>query len=304
MTLEKCYSLVDRYLSREDESAPRFVNVESVEDMVAMIDHYKVGDNIFWNVEKYSAADENPRTAELLHDLSTLSGNIFITGFTTYWKLIGEQELSAQLSAIAQMSVTGHVIVLCFQCKDYINFRDSRLNRLVYNVEGVATHKPHIIFLNPTLQIANKAWVDGIQSLPGFIESKKTDVLYVKTKYHQNTYPHALYRISEEANPYDAICRIDQSTEALPKNIGTDEQWAYALGLIQNQGDWIHVINHEIGLYSNLELFINASQNYDDAKKWLYFVALKQFGTKNACLNQACKRHRHMMKLFIGLFAV
>ena len=87
MRLERCYSSIDRYLHREDESAPRFANVESVEDMSALVDHYKVGDNIFLTVEQYSLEDENPRIADLLNDLATLRGNIFLTGFTTAWKL-------------------------------------------------------------------------------------------------------------------------------------------------------------------------------------------------------------------------
>ena len=274
MTLERCYSSIDRYLNREDESAPRFVNVESVEDMAAIVDHYKVGGNIFLTVEKYSSEDENPRIADLLNDLATLQGNIFLTGFTTCWKLMGAKELSSQLTAIAQMSVEGHVVVLCFQCSDYLSFRDLRLNRLVYSVDGVATPKPHIIFINPLLQVTSKDLVEGIQSLPASIESADADTLYVKTKHHPEDYPYALFRISEEANPYDALCRIDQSTEALTKDMGTDEQWAYALTLLQEQGDWVNAINHEIGLYSNLELFINASQDYTDEKKWLYFIAL------------------------------
>ena len=61
LTLERCYSSIDRYLNREDESAPRFVNVESVEDMAAIVDHYKVGENIVLTIEKYSSEDENPR---------------------------------------------------------------------------------------------------------------------------------------------------------------------------------------------------------------------------------------------------
>lgn len=287
MTLERCYSSIDRYLNREDESAPRFVNVESVEDMTALVDHYKVGDNIFLTVENYSAADENPRTVDLLHDLATLNGNIFLTGFTTYWKFAGEQELSSQLSAIAQMCVAGHVVVLCFQCEEQLKFRDSRLNRLVYSVDGIATPKPHIIFANPALHVTNGEQVDGIHKLPGCIESKAIDTLYVKTKQQPDTYPGALYRISAEANPYDALCRIDRSTEALSKDLGSDEQWSYALGIMQAQGDWVEAVNQEIGVYSNLELFINVSQDYDEAKKWLYFIALKRFGTKNDCLNYA-----------------
>ena len=290
MTLERCYSSIDRYLNREDESTPRFVNVESIEDMAAIVDHYKVGGNIFLTVEKYSSEDENPRIADLLNDLATLQGNIFLTGFTTCWKLMGAKELSSQLTAIAQMSVEGHVVVLCFQCSDYLSFRDLRLNRLVYSVDGVATPKPHIIFINPLLQVTSKDLVEGIQSLPASIESADADTLYVKTKHHPEDYPYALFRISEEANPYDALCRIDQSTEALTKDMGTDEQWAYALTLLQEQGDWVNAINHEIGLYSNLELFINASQDYTDEKKWLYFIALKRFGAKNECLDLASQK--------------
>ena len=290
MTLERCYSSIDRYLNREDESAPRFVNVESVEDMAAIVDHYKVGENIFLTVEKYSSEDENPRIADLLNDLATLRGNIFLTGFTTCWKLIGAKELSSQLTAVAQMCVEGHVVVLCFQCRDYLSFKDSRLNRLVYSVDGVATPKSHIVFVNPMLQVTNEDWVEGIQNLPTFIETTDADTLYVKTKHHPEEYPYALFRISEEANPYDALCRIDQSTEAMAKDMGTDEQWAYALTLLQEQGDWVNAINHEIGLYSNLELFINASQDYTDAKKWLYFIALKRFGAKNECLDLASQK--------------
>ena len=290
MTLERCYSSIDRYLNREDESAPRFVNVESVEDMVAIVDHYNVGENIFLTVEKFSSEDENPRIADLLNDLATLQGNIFLTGFTTCWKLIGAKELSSQLTAIAQMSVEGHVVVLCFQCSDFLSFRDLRLNRLVYSVDGVATPKPHIVFVNPMLQVTNEDRVEGIQNLPAFIETTDADTLHVKTKHHPEEYPYALFRISEEANPYDALCRIDQSTEALTKDMGTDEQWAYALTLLQEHGDWVNTINHEIGLYSNLELFINASQDYTDAKKWLYFIALKRFGAKNECLDRASQK--------------
>ena len=290
MTLERCYSSIDRYLIRKDESAPRFVNVESVEDMAAIVDHYNVGENIFLTVEKYSSEDENPRIADLINALAITPGNIFLTGFSSYWKLMGAKELCSQLAAIAQMSVEGRVVVLCFQCSDYLHFRDLRLNRLVYNVDGVSTQSPHIIFVNPTLQVTNRDLIEGIQHLPAIIESTDATTLYVKTKHHPNEYSKALFRISEEANSYDALCRIDQSTDVLSKYMGTDEQWAYALTLLQEQGNWVNAVNHEIGLYSNLELFINASQDYADEDKWLYFIALKRFGTKNECLNLASQK--------------
>ena len=37
-------------------------------------------------------------------------------------------------------------------------------------------------------------------------------------------------------------------------------------------------------------MFINASQDYTDAKKWLYFIALKRFGAKNECLDLASQK--------------
>ena len=302
MSLEGCYSWIDRYLNKESDGNPRLINVESIEDLANLVEHYSVGRNIFRTVEEYSLEDENPKIADLLNDLATSQENVFLTGLSSFWKLLGADELSLQLTAIANMNVVGHIVIICFQCRDYFNFKDPRIKRLVYNIDGVATPKPHIIFVNPILKGEAEDWVEGIQKLPAVIEMKAVDTLYLKTKHHPEDYPNALFRITGEADPYDTLCRIDHSTETLFKDMGTDEQWAYALSLLQKHGDWISTINDEIGSCNNLERNINFLNGNDDANKWLYFIALKRFGTKNQYLNlasQKAKSHEDLAHMIV-----
>ena len=97
MKLEDCIKRIDRYMHSMDNH-PRLVNVRNQEDMKSIYTHFKVGVNIFKDVSDYARNDENPSEAALFDDLRKLTGTIFVTGFTTFYKMIGEQKLRELLN--------------------------------------------------------------------------------------------------------------------------------------------------------------------------------------------------------------
>lgn len=109
----------DRYMHSMDNH-PRLVNVRNQEDMKSIYTHFKVGVNIFKDVSDYARNDENPSEAALFDDLRKLTGTIFVTGFTTFYKMIGEQKLRELLNKL--VALTNAKIVGKIKLTDFTSF--------------------------------------------------------------------------------------------------------------------------------------------------------------------------------------
>lgn len=293
MTLDDCIKRVEKYLSSND-TQPLFVNVQNINDFIKFKQHFNLGNNKFKQAKDYCKKDENPQMDSLLNDLKHLHGNIFLTGFTTHFKLLGEDELKNYLSNLIHFSTTScHILVLCYQCKDYlIDFikSDIRLKRIICTVDGNKTLKPNLIFFTSKIfSVGNNIIIDGIENIADAIETSNNNVLYIKTKKRKASYPNALYNISEP-EAFEILCQKDSQTNLLDINYGTQEQWEYALNEISKYSSWASYFTHEFGNCNNLHLIASNWNNFDDNKKWLYFIALKLFKSKNNwCLNIAAK---------------
>ena len=303
MTFEACCQSIDRYLNKIPDGCPRLIDVESPKTLNDFIDHYNVGSNAFLSVPDYSTPDESLRTHDLLQDLRTRKDNLFLTGFTTQWKLEGSKKLKNMLDTMIHTSVAGHVVLFCYQCKNELNFSDPRLGRLVCYTDGTAPQKPKLVFQRADLSIpAGEAAITGIERIAGAVEAMQGGVLYVKTKHTPEFYPRSLYPIQGEANPYESLCRLDSETESLQQALGTEEQWRAALPLMEKYQSWAAIIEEEIGPYRNLDLFLETSQDYEEDRQWLYFIGLKLYGVKNQpCLTYAIEKASHYDELIHGV---
>ena len=304
MKLDVCIQKIEKYLSSADTQF-RFVNVQNVDDLSKLKQHFHVGSNIFKQIADYCKEDENPRIDSLLDDLVHQNGNVFLTGFMTCLKLQGEEELKRQLSRLVhQTAVTCHIVVLCYQCTNYLSFSDSRLDRLIYSVDGDDTQKPELIFVTPEFPTPNGATVvDGIHHVAEVIETSTVKMLYIKTRKQRNSYRYSLYSITEENKAFNALCKLDANTSSLRMEYGTEAQWSYALSKISKSKSWAAYFTEIFGGYSNLELMASNWKCFNDNKKWLYFIALKLYGAKNSwCLNIASQEVSAVDKLIRHVF--
>lgn len=282
MKLEECIRSVERYLHKDD-TQPRFVNLHNVVHMNQFQQHFRVGNNIFKQVCDYAKADENPMIDSLLDDLKTQDGILFLTGFTTHLMLMGEAELRRVLSHLMQSSsAVCKIVVVCYQCEKYLNEADVRLKRLIYDVDGEKTDKPQLVFLSPQMPVPfGKAEVIGIENVSSVIEERETDIIYVRTKKRKNSYIASIYQISEQKSSYSVLCMLDPNTSILLEDYGIDELWGYALKNMRKYNAWVYYISHVFGNYKNLELVASNWKFFDAKKRWLYFIALKLYGSSN-----------------------
>ncbi|MPM14452.1 hypothetical protein SDC9_60814 [bioreactor metagenome] len=291
MKLKDCIKLIEKYLLSAD-TQPRIVNVQNIEDLSAIKEHFYIGDNIFLSSSNYSKVDENPSMDMLFDDLSRKTGIVFLIEFTTALKLQGELELKKQLSRLINYSSTKcKVVILCYQCENYLTTSDVRLLRIIYFVEGINTPKPCLTFYKLNMPTPENAIVvNGIHLIASIIERSSADMIYIKTSKLSTTYQHSLYSISEEMKPFDVLCKLDSSTFNLDLSYGSDEQWCYALDEVSKRKSWGACIIEMFGSYSNLELLAGNWKTFSLNQKWMYFIALKIYGAINCwCLDTAAR---------------
>ncbi len=301
MTIDKCMQSIDRYLAKTDDHQPRVVNAENPEILETVIKHYQVEGNTFVSVPVYSRKDEKLRSEDLLDDLSKKSGNVFITGITSFWKLEGEKELQYRLNALLHSNIQGHLVIICFQCRRYLNSSDPKVARLIYDIlDGETSPKPELIFVDPAfpVQDSRQNMVVGIEKIPEAIERAKGGKLIVVTHKKKKAFPYSLYQIHEEANAYQILLRKDASTGALSESFGTSEQWSYALRLMSDDKTWEIIIDAEIGPCKKLDSFVGDITNFTAQRLWLYFIGLKLYGTPdNWSLDYAAKKSNSTSEL-------
>lgn len=290
MKLDECIERIEKYMHSSDNH-PRLVNVQNFEDMKVICSYFNVGSTVFKDVIDYAKFDENPSESKLFYDLRHITGNVFITGFTTFYKLLGEHELKKLLKNLVSFTCSNiHVIVLCYQCERQLCFDNNpNYNNWIYLVDGDVSDKTNLIFNSFSLpSIVDKNFVvDGIHCVASFIEQNPPSCLYVKTKKNKRDYPHSLIDILEQ-NAYNMLCSIDARTISLLEHYGTMNQWEYALNKISELSSWDNYAFNAFGGVNFLDSSLSKWETYDNDKKWMLFILLKLFkSSDNSYLSRA-----------------
>lgn len=293
MDIDACIKKIDRHLAN-DNKQPLIVDVQNRADLSLLFSHYKVSGNVFISVSHYCNIDEYPHIEALFDELRLKSERIFVTGISAFLKLQGEQVLRETLRDLLGMTVSGHVVVITYQCKKYLHYSDPRLKQRIAIIDGVEDQTQSLVFSLPEFVLPNNEniiQISGVQCIGDAVENKAVTKLYVKTKKQKNDYPNALFLIEELNNAYDILIQRDRTTSNLRQEYGTCDQWTYALDKLVEKKDWANLIDSEFGNHIALDITFSNFKNFDFNKQWLYFIALKLFGAKNNwCLNEASKK--------------
>lgn len=300
MNIEACVKKIDKYLKKENVQ-PYIVDVQTTEELSDIVEHYNVGENSFISLGDYCKNDEYPRIDSFLDDLSKRTGVTFVTELSTFLKLQGERVLKETLKNILGLNAKGHIVILTYQCKKFLNFFDPRLSNRIYIFNTDETSKKSLVFTSGKILLQDDATVvDGLNNVAHYYENTNHEPLYVITQKGREAFPYSLISITNLSKPYSALCMKDTYTKELAESLGTDEQWAYALEKLTDNSSWGEIIDLEFGNHNTLELAFNNYRFFESNKKWLYFIALKLYGSKNNwVLNKAAREatsHKDFIK--------
>lgn len=291
MRLDECIKKIDKYLS-SDDYAPRLVNILNITDLAEFMERFSVGNNDILTVASYTEKDENPKLDNLWSMLSRAERDVFVTEMGTQLKLLGEEVIRKEIRNFTNQTFNVHVVVVCYQCDRFLQFTDSRANRLVYFVEGSQSFLPKIIFTLPQMPLVPETKVvDGVGNIAKTVEKMDGGIFYVRSNKHKSSYPFSLLYIVEESKAFDALCNVDGVTRGLDIGYGTEEQWEYALSEVTKVGSWGKLIDIQFSVSMNLSLIASSWKTFTKNKRWLYFIGLKLYGAgDNWCLSEAIKK--------------
>ena len=126
MNLNDAKKRIQAYLC-SNKTWPLLVDVQTKSDKSEIIDYFKVGENTFPDIESFCNDDGDLKVDELYAAVSANVGNTFITNVTGFLKLHGELATKRALKTLATSGISGHVVVLTYQCKSYLKFSDPRI---------------------------------------------------------------------------------------------------------------------------------------------------------------------------------
>lgn len=292
MKLNDAIAKIEKYLA-SSSGTPMIVDLQTKEDYEAIKTYFSVGENVFMAASQYCKDDECPRYDDLYHALATSFGNIFLVGLSAFLRLLGEQGIKQHFHRIVGMSIKGHVVVITCGCSHYLQFTDLRVrqsNRVVI-VDGTTPVLPSITLSSSNLSVRDGVVAfTGIQNLAIAAEFVNWDTATIVTAKRAAHFPLSLLNITEVSGAYDVLCIKDIATSSIPKEMGSDTQWEYALSLFGQHSSWNSVITQEFGSTGNLAFLISSYQSFAPNKKWLYFIGMQLFGARgNLYLSETIK---------------
>lgn len=282
MNLIDAKTRIQNYLKVE-RTWPLVVDIQNKQDLVDIIDFFKIGTNQFPSIEKFCNQDGILKLDEVYASISNNTGNTFISCITGFLKLFGEKEAKKALSTMVTTGISGHVVILTYQCKNYLKFSDPRIaeSGRVLIVDGSPDNIVEICFIAPELSDAFPGSYQGIQKLGYVMENCIEDSAYFSTFVHKSDFPESAYHILQLDDGYDILRDKDPRTSIVPKSFGSSTQWNYVLQQMGRKGNWSSVINENFGSESNLSHAFSAFTKFDQQKRWLYFIALSICGAKD-----------------------
>lgn len=279
MKLEECFERIDKYMSTND-SYPRLINVDNIDDMNAIFSHFNVGKTKFVKAEEFAKQDNCISEAKLLNFLGKERKNIFLTGLTSSYKLLGQEKLKQILSKLASTTFKAKIVVLCYQCTNELHFSDVRSANRVYSIDGTFDLKTTLIF-SKSINSDDVLSVDGIHKIAEYIEHNNSPYLIVKTQKKKSDFKSSLLSIEEQGDAYQQLCELDSDIINIDNTIGSTDQWEYALNEIKPFKSLRLYVENKIVAVNSLSYAFHNWNQFDDNKKWLYFLALKCYGVHN-----------------------
>ena len=280
MTLEKIEKRIETLMS-SDKRWPVIVDFSNIKDLKTFLYHFDVPENKFIKAGQFCGNDETLKFDEISNEIEINNNNLFIVYITAYLKLLGEIDLKSKLKSILSKSIQGHVVIVTYQCRNYLKFDDERFSERgqILIADGDFDESPNICFISPVITEAFTNICKGFENVGEAYESNKVSYIYVSTKINKTFFSLSLINIIQLSNSYDILCSKDSRIKNVPESFGDPQKWNMLLKKIGST-NLTNVIEEEFGARTDFVTCIKEYPNYSDEKKWLYFITLSILGSK------------------------
>lgn len=280
MTLDAIKKRVENFLASE-KRWPIIVDFSNREDLKEFIYHFSVGTNTILSAGTFCGKDGTMKFEELSNYIENNSGNVFLVQFSGFLKLYGESILRNQFKSIISKSIAGHVIVVTYQCRNYLKFSDSRFAERgqILIQDGEFDSLANVCLITPDLMQAFPSAFDGFNKLGEALEKSKEKTVYIATDVKKDMFSKSIINVSQLNNGYDILCTKDVRIKNVPESFGAPNQWN---GLLKQMGnsDFSVVVDMEFNSLGGLIQCAKQYPVFNAEKKWLYYIALSVIGTK------------------------
>lgn len=282
MTLDKIMKKVEVFLASE-KRWPIIVDFSNKEDLKKFIYHFSVGTNTILSAGEFCGKDGTMKIEELLNRIENNTGNIFLIHLSGFLKLYGENELKNHLKAIISKSIKGHVVILTYQCRNYLKFSDSRFSEKgqIMIADGEFDEIPNICLVSSDLATVFQDSYVGFEKTGEALEISADKTIYIATDVKKQMFNMSVINISQLTNGYDILCTKDTRIKNVPESFGQPEQWN---SLLKSMGanNISYVVEYTFGGEANLIECVNKYPSFNDEKKWIFYILLCIFGTKKS----------------------
>ena len=206
MTLEKIEKRIEGLLA-SDNRWPIIVDFSNKADMKEFLYHFSVGDNKILSAGDFCGKDGTMKIEELSNRIEKNEDELFLINVTAYLKLCGEEILKNSLKSIISKSINGHVIVITYQCKNYLKFSDSRfLERgQILIADGEFDESPNICLISPELEEAFLNAYSGFNKLGEAFDNSYDNTIYVATDVSKKLFNLSLINVAIAIITYSAL---------------------------------------------------------------------------------------------------
>jgi hypothetical protein len=303
MTLDGIKKRIESYLA-SNKRWPVIVDFSNKADMKDFIYHFSVGTNNILSAGKFCGKDETIKLEELSNTIENNSKNVILVHLSVYLKLQGETVLKNTLKSIISKSIMGHVVIVTYQCRNFLKFSDSRFSERaqIFISDGEFDEAPNICFISPTLEGAFLSAYQGFEKVGEAFETSNENRVYVATAIKKEIFYMSVVNVSQLSNAYDILCSKDTRIKNVPERFGEPQQWNGLLKQMEKY-DFSVVVETQFGPMGGLIQYVRNYPSFSADRKWMYYIALSVLGTKkNTYLSHAISNAANYIEFPKALF--
>ena len=262
---------IESYRMSNDQR-PLVVDVSTLEELQSFYQEY-------FTVNKKDVFDLVKIGSEIpqLSDIHEYMGGcneevVILTGMGAYLRLLGEKQLNQTIHSIISTAYDSKFIIVTYQCSKYFNEKDPRyINKIITSSDNNSMPSSLVFISSDYKDVINVE--NGLMNALRVLERTSSETIYVTTKHSASEFKDSLIRVEEYDSAYNVICVKDVSLKRIPKDYGTDDQWAKLLNKLKNNS-----VEKTIQEYINYKNILDCVRDWNRLSKfeqWLLFLYLK-----------------------------